>query len=59
MTAQIAMSLLYTNDMLVISENAERVLRLDLGRYFELKKESIGPPKLYLGSRIRKVQLKN
>ena len=51
--------LLYTDDALVISENAERVLRLDLGRYFELKEESIGPPKLYLGSRIRKVQLEN
>ena len=45
--------------MLVISENTERVLRLDLGRYFELKEESISPPKLYLGSRIRKVQLEN
>ena len=51
--------LLYTDNALVISENAERVLRLDLGRYFELKEESIGPPKLYLGGRIRKVQLKN
>ena len=51
--------LLYTDDALVISENAERVQRLDLGRYFELKEESIGPPKLYLGSRIRKVQLEN
>ena len=51
--------LLYTDDALVISENVERVLRLDLGRYFELKEESIGPPKLYLGSRIRKVQLEN
>ena len=51
--------LLYTNDALVISENAERVQRLDLGRYFELKEESIGPPKLYLGSHIRKVQLEN
>ena len=34
--------LLYMDDALVISENAERVLRLDLGRYFELKEESIG-----------------
>ena len=51
--------LLYTDDALVISENAERVLRLDLGSYFELKEESIGPPKLYLGSGIRKVQLEN
>ena len=31
---------------------------MDLGRYFELKEKSIGPPKLYLGSHIGKVQLK-
>jgi hypothetical protein len=49
--------LLYTDDALVISENAERILRTEIGRYFELKEESIGPPKIYLGGRLRKVQL--
>jgi hypothetical protein len=51
--------LLYTDDALVLSENAERVLRDDLGRYFILKEKSIGPPKIYLGGSVRKVQLDN
>lgn len=51
--------LLYTDDALVVSENAEQVLRKDLGRYFELKEESIGAPKIYLGGHVRKVQLEN
>jgi Reverse transcriptase (RNA-dependent DNA polymerase) len=51
--------LLYTDDTLVISENAEHVLRKELGRHFTLKEESIGPPKIYLGGSVRKVQLDN
>jgi hypothetical protein len=51
--------LLYTDDCLVIGEQPERTLRNDLGRYFELKEESIGPPKLYLGGRTREVVLEN
>ena len=51
--------LLYVDDALVISENAERILREEIGRYFELKEESIGAPMLYLGGRVRKVQLEN
>jgi hypothetical protein len=42
-----------------VSCNAEQVLRKQLGRYFELKEESIGPPKIYLGGHVRKVQLEN
>ena len=49
--------LLYTNDKLVISENADQVLHKDLGRYFELKEKSIGPPKIYLGGSTRQVKL--
>ena len=51
--------LLYTDDTLVISENAEHVLRNELGRHFILKEKSIGPPKIYLGGSVRKVQLDN
>ena len=51
--------LLYTDDAIVISENAEDILRNKLGKYFELKESSIGPPSLYLGSRVRKVSLDN
>jgi hypothetical protein len=36
---------LCTNDALVVSENAEQVLRNELGRCFTLKEESIRPPK--------------
>jgi hypothetical protein len=39
--------------------NAEQVLWRELGRYFTLKEESIGPPKIYLGGSVRKVQLEN
>ena len=51
--------LLYTDDALSVSENPEKILRHELGRYFELKEKSIGPPKIYLGGRVRKVQLDN
>ena len=51
--------LLYVDDALVVSENAESFLRNALGRYFELKEESIGPPDHYLGGKVRKVQLEN
>ena len=51
--------LLYVDDALVVSENAESILRNELGRYFELKEESIGPPDHYLGGKVRKNQLEN
>jgi hypothetical protein len=51
--------LIYTDDTLVISENAESILRNEMGKYFELKQESIGPPNIYLGGHLRKVQLEN
>ena len=49
--------LLYMDD--VVSDNAESILRNEIGRYFELKEASIGPPKMYLGAGIRKVKLDN
>ena len=51
--------LLYVDDALVVSENAESILGNKLGRYFHLKEESIGPPTVYLGGRGHKVQLEN
>ena len=47
------------DDALVVSENAESILRNESGRYFELKEESIGPPDNNLGGKVRKVQLEN
>ena len=51
--------LLYIDDALVVSKNAEQVLRTELGCYWTLKEESIGPRKIYLGGHVRKVQLDN
>ena len=51
--------LLYCDDALVVSENAESILSNELGRYFHLMEESIGPPTVYLGGRFHKVQLEN
>ena len=51
--------LLYVDDALVVSKNTESMLRNELGRYFELKEESIGPPDHYVGGKVRKVQLEN
>ena len=51
--------LLYVDDTLVVSENAERILRDEIGRYFKLKEESIGPLDIYLGGKVRKMTLDN
>ena len=51
--------LLWTDDCLVISHRPEYVLREEIGKYFKLKEESIGPPKIYLGGKMRQVQLEN
>jgi hypothetical protein len=47
--------LIYTDDVLVISTQGEKSLREGIGKYFELKEESIGPPKLYLGGSMQEV----
>ena len=51
--------LLWTDDCLVISHRPDYVLRNEIGKYFKLKEESIGPPKIYLGGKMRLVQLEN
>ena len=51
--------LLYTDDCLVISERAESILRDEIGRYFDLKEESIGKPSQYLRGKLRQVELEN
>ena len=52
-------ALLYTDDVLVISERGDQFLRNELGKYFEVKEESIGPPKIYLSGKMSKVVLEN
>ena len=49
--------LLYVDDVLVISERAEAVLRKEIGKDWILKEESIGPPAKYLGGKLREVTL--
>ena len=49
--------LIYTDDCLVMSKNAESILKNEIGRYFELKADSIGTPSFYLGGHLRKVVL--
>ena len=52
--------LLYTDDVLVISHNkGEHVLRNEINEYFKLKEDSIGPPDIYFGGQVRKVELEN
>ena len=51
--------LLYVDDALCISNNAENILRNELGKYFVIKPGSIGVPKIYLGNKVSKVTLAN
>ena len=51
--------LLYVDDVLVILERAESVLRKEIGKFFVLKDESIGPPSMYLGGKLQQVELLN
>ena len=47
-----------TYNALVVSEHAEATLQY-FGQYFDLKEESISPPKIYLRGHLWKVQLTN
>ena len=49
--------LLYTDDCLCVSMHPEQTLRTQIGKYFQLKEESIGPPQIYLGGKVREVTL--
>ena len=51
--------LLYTDNSLCVSEYPEKTLRNELGKYFQLKEESIGPLKIYLGGKVSKVTLED
>ena len=51
--------LLYTDDILVISDNAEAILKEEIGKHFELKPDSIGPPSQYLGGKLNLRTLSN
>ena len=38
--------LLYVDNLLVVSDKAKYILQEDIGKYFELNEESIGPPSI-------------
>ena len=50
--------LLYVDDCLVISFEANKALG-EIEKFFQLKPNSIGPPKIYLGGKVSKVTLPN
>jgi hypothetical protein len=47
--------LLYVDNVLVISKDANTVLQKEIGQHFVLWEESIGPPSQYLGGKLCKV----
>ena len=51
--------LLYVDDVLVISENGEKVIRDEIGRFWKFKESSIEKPSIYLGGKCREVELGN
>ena len=50
---------MYTYDVLVVSERGDKFIRNELGKYFELKEESIVPPNIYLGGKMSIFFLEN
>ena len=50
--------LLYVEDVLCIHHDAESAIR-ELDNYFPMKKGSIGDPDIYLGTKLRQVELAN
>ena len=47
------------DDCLVVSNHVEKTLREEIGNYFKLKDNSIGPPEVYLGGNMRQVKIYN
>lgn len=45
--------------MLISQRADEDTLHHEIGKYFEMKEESIGPPNIYLGGQMRQVELEN
>ncbi len=49
--------LLYVDDCLAIGVDPESILRHEIGKYFQLKEESIGEPTIYLRGTCSKVEV--
>ena len=50
--------LLYAENMLSIGIESQGAV-FAIGKYFQMKPESVGPPDLYLGGKVSKVKLPN
>ncbi len=50
--------LVYVDDILCIHEEPDSVLQV-LNKYFPLKPESVGAPDIYLGAKLKQMQLEN
>ena len=50
--------LIYVDDVMVVHHDAESVLQM-IDKYFLLKPSSIGEPDIYLGAKLKKMQLEN
>ena len=49
--------LIFTDDDRVVSDEAEHIIRNQIGKYFVTKKESIDQPNRHLGGSVRKILL--
>ena len=49
--------LLYVDDYIYISTDPEAIVKKEIGKYFLMKEASIGEPDVYLGGKVRKVEL--
>ena len=43
----------------MVLHKPEAILRKEIGKHFQLKEESIGPPSQYLGGKLRQVTMEN
>ena len=50
--------LLYVDDAICCSCSPKDVLTNEIGKFWKMKKRSIGPPNIYLGNKVSKVSLK-
>ena len=49
--------MLYVDDFLCVLLDPESIIRNQIGKHFKLKETLIGEPDIYLGGKVRKVEL--
>ena len=49
--------MLFADDYICISTNPEKIVRKEIDKYFLMKEVSIGEHDVYLGDKVRKVEL--